>query len=440
VAARAPIVAVLAVALTVAVALAVAGCGSRAPHASGARTGSAPAGTPLPTPPIPGLSWTTAASVERPAAAFANSSAEATTPAGPGTAGHPGHFYGQAIVSDVVDTGSILVAVGYVGLEATWTALAWTSIDGRTWTLHQVDTTAGSFAVSVTVAGAWEHGGTRAGTGPIVAVGRSADRAVAWTSTDGASWDRHVLPAVGADWERAVTILGTADGFVAGGSAGPELGQRHARIWRSADGVAWVADPDSAAFDGGEVVALADLDGDEIALGRLGTGQRSTSSVAWARGRDGAWARSSDPGLDSGLVNAVAPGIGGGLLAVGSDGDERAAIAWHSLDGRAWPMLPTSDALTYYGGKARMLDVVVDGPVYVAVGDVNPMQYGTATSWRSADGRSWERSGLQPVLNQGEMLALARTRLGLTAVGSFGAPDNYIPTIWLGPTEPRRAM
>ena len=424
-----------------AVAVVGGACGGRAPSPSGqpaaaAPSDAAPAGTPSPTPPIAGLSWSSATSVERPADAFANSSAEATKPAGPGTAGHPGHFYGQAIVSDVVDTGSLLVAVGYVGLEATWTALAWTSTDGRTWTLHEIDTTPGSFAVSVTVAGAWEHAGTGVGAGPIVAVGRSADRAVAWTSSDGVTWDRHPLPALGTDWERAVAVLGTTDGFVAGGSVGPELGERRARIWRSTDGVAWMADPASAAFDGGEVVALATLAGSEIALGRLGTGQRSTSSVAWTREPDGTWARSSDPGLGGGLVNAVAPGIGRGLLAVGSDADQRGAIVWQSVDGRAWTRLPSSDPLTYYGGKVRMLDVVVDGPDYVAIGDVNPMQYGTATSWRSADGRSWERSGLQPVLNQGEMLALARTRLGLVAVGSYGAPDNYIPTIWLGPMEP----
>jgi hypothetical protein len=30
------------------------------------------------------------------------------------------------------------------------------------------------------------------------------------------------------------------------------------------------------------------------------------------------------------------------------------------------------------------------------------------------------------------MLAVTRGGPGLVATGSFGAPDNYIPTIWLG--------
>ena len=36
--------------------------------------------------------------------------------------------------------------------------------------------------------------------------------------------------------ERMTTVIATPDGFLAGGSIGPELFERHARFWRSADG------------------------------------------------------------------------------------------------------------------------------------------------------------------------------------------------------------
>ncbi|MFL5749861.1 MAG: hypothetical protein ACJ767_04490 [Chloroflexota bacterium] len=82
------------------------------------------------TPPIPGLSWVKARNVERPTDAFAEASGNPTAPSGPGTAGHPGHFPGQAIVDDVSAVGDGLIAVGYVGVNGVWTAIGWGSTDG----------------------------------------------------------------------------------------------------------------------------------------------------------------------------------------------------------------------------------------------------------------------------------------------------------------------
>ena len=381
----------------------------------------------LATPATPGLSWTTAREVERPGDAFEGPSGGPSQPTGPGTAGHPGHFPGQAIVSDVVDAGDVLVAVGYVGLEDTWRAIAWTSTDGDVWRLHSVDDQAGSFAVRVAAG----RGGR------VVAVGRSASRPVAWTSTDGQHWDRTALPTGGAEWERATAIAPLpGGGFLAGGSAGPELGDRRVRMWRSADGAQWTADPDDPSFAGAEVTGVVARDDVEIAVGRVGTGQRSSGSAAWVRSRpNGTWSAASGD-VAAGLVNGVADVDAGRLLAVGSDLDERAAMAWQSSDGRAWTIVPASDAFGFDGGKIRMTDVAATSEGWVAVGNTNPLQYGTATSWVSTDGATWLRAPAYPALEQGEMLAVAATHVGLVAVGSFGAPDNYIPTIWRGPIGP----
>src|SRR5262245_11558684 len=124
--------------------IAIAACApsatpSVAPSASSSSVAAAPSGAPSPaavaTPAIPGLSWVKAAVVARPDDAFAQPSADPSGPSGPGTAGHPGHFPGQAIVDDVVATGDGLTAVGYVGIDGGWTAIAWTSRDGEAWTL-----------------------------------------------------------------------------------------------------------------------------------------------------------------------------------------------------------------------------------------------------------------------------------------------------------------
>src|SRR6185369_16848389 len=101
---------------------------STAPGAVPSRANSEPPlSRPSATPPVPGLSWVKATDVQRPDEAFAEQSAAATGPSGPGTAGHPGHFPGQAIVDAAVASHDDLTAVGYVGIDGVWTAIAWRS-------------------------------------------------------------------------------------------------------------------------------------------------------------------------------------------------------------------------------------------------------------------------------------------------------------------------
>jgi hypothetical protein len=418
-------------ALLAAVLFAASACGT--PAATGtprafASPSPATSQGPSPTPPVPGLSWVQA-DVARPDEAFAEPSGQPTGPAGPGTAGHPGHFPGQAIVDDVAGTKHGLVAVGYVGIDGIWTAIDWRSTDGRTWRLEPIDSAPASFAVAAAA-------GTGRTDGTVFAAGRSGPRPVVWADAGRGSWNRFELPTLshGAQWERAVAIAVTADGLLAGGSAGPELGDRRARFWWSPGGSAWQPLPDDEAFAGAEVVAI-EPHGQHgfVALAHLGTGQRSTGSIALVTDDGTTWRRIDDPSLATGLVNGVATDADGALVAVGSDLDEREALVWRSTDGGAtWQQAPREASRLYDPYKIRMTDVVSTPGGLVAVGNYVGLQYGTATSWVATDWSHWTRAPNYPALGQGEMLAIARGGPGLVATGSFGAPDNYVPTIWLG--------
>ncbi len=376
------------------------------------------------TPPIAGLSWTKAADVSRPEAAFAEPSAIPTGPSGPGTAGHPGHFVGQAIVDDVAAGGGRLAAVGYVALRGVWTAIGWTSTDAEHWALTTIDTTPASLAVAI--AGI-------PGSGGFVAGGRVERAPAIWTSADGTTWRRETVPTLsnGSEWERITAILPTNGGFIAGGSVGPELGDRRARFWSSDDGTSWEAIPDDPAFAGAEVADMIAVGGHVVAIGKLGTGQRWTGSIAWVSDDGRRWRRIDSPQLAGGIASAIAPAPGGGVIAVGSDLDEREALVWRSIDGSTWQAPPRESSRLYNNEKIRMTDVTAVRGGLVAVGNYVGVQYGTASSWLSSDGLSWRRTGDYAALGQGEMLAITRGGPGLVAVGSVGAPDNYIPTIWL---------
>jgi hypothetical protein len=414
--------------VAVAVLIVVAACGRAATPIDTSAASPSPPATPVATPAVPGLSWVKAEDVARPDDAFAQPSAEPTGPSGPGTAGHPGHFPGQAIVDDVVATDGGLTAVGYVGFDGVWTAIAWRSRDGQRWTLASIDTAPASFAVAI----AYDPRNGRA-----YAAGRSGPTPVVWAADHGGAWIRTKLQTLsgGAEWERAVTIAATPDGLLVGGSAGPELGERRARFWWSPDGTAWSVVGDDPGFGGAEVVAIEPRkDGGFVAMGHLGTGQRATGSVAWiSDDRDGArWRRVDDPALAGGLVNALATDADGSLVAVGSDLDEREARVWRSADGGAsWEQAPAEASRLYEPYKIRMTDVVATPGGLVAVGNYVGLQYGTATSWIASDWRTWTRAPNYPALGQGEMLAVTPGGPGLVATGSFGAPDNYVPTIWL---------
>jgi hypothetical protein len=412
----------------VALVLLTAACGSTPASPS---PSIAPASLPVPAPsgpPVLGLDWGRADDVARPEEAFAAPSPGASFAfsVGSNRSGHPLHFPGQAMMADLaVLPTSGLVAVGYV--YPGWHPTAWTSPDGRSWTLQPIADTEFTFPVAMAVGA----------DGGIVAVGRSGSSPLAWTSSDGTAWRPHPVATLGDGTvaERMTAVVPTPDGFIAGGSVGPELLDRHARFWRSTDGVTWqpVAD-DAAAFANAEVRAIARLGDEYVATGVTGSVQEITGSVAWTSSDGVSWNRVDAPALAAGRAVALANAPSGGLVAVGSDRTEDEALAWVSPDGRSWTLAPSEASRQYYG-KIRMTDVTAIGDELVAVGNYVGLQRGTATAWVSGDGLHWAKAHVAPIQQQVELYAVAAVGPGLVAVGSFGAPDDYIPTVLLSPAR-----
>ena len=361
---------------------------------------------------------------------------EATPPSIPpvtgGGLGHPGHFAGQGNPVDIAAIGDSLVAVGFTFPEIR--AVAWSSADRQHWALGPLPPAAdGGFALSIAA------GTTGPAVGRAAIVGRIGNDAAAWTSTDGATWQ----PARGDGLVEApgirMTAVAATDRFVAGGWAGIVTQPGVARFWRSADGRAWQPAPIDAGPNGvdGRVASVAAGPGGFVAVGATGAVGHATGSAVW-RSRDGRrWERvASDAALAAGGMVSVAAG-GPGYVAVGADLAGTHAMVWLSPDGRTWTTAPAQESLEYHGLGITMSDVVAgaDGTL-VAVGHfLFGQQYGQGSAWTSPDGRTWTRMPDQASLGQAEPLAVIPDGPGYVAAGTVGAPDNFIPTIWLSPAR-----
>lgn len=372
--------------------------------------------------------------VERPEEAFASNDPEYLVPVGSGRSGHPTHFPGQAMMADVVRAAGGYVSVGSV--YPGWHPVAWTSSDGEQWLLHRFGEVDFTFPVASAVGA----------DGLIVAVGRSGAMPVAWTSTDGAAWTERTVPTLGTadERERMTAIVGGPGGFLAGGSVGPETLGRHARFWRSADGSTWTPVPDDpTAFADAEVRSIVRLGSGYVAVGLLGEAVKPTGSVAWTSPDGEHWTRVDAPALKTGRSVSVVVTPLGGLLAVGTGLDQEEAVVWTSPDGRTWTQVPGEESRRH-DGTIRMNDVSVMDGLFVAVGDYATLQYATMIVWTSTDGLHWQKAHEVPVFQQSEAYAVTSGPVpgqdgspvpGLVAVGSFGNPDNYIPTVWLSPAH-----
>jgi hypothetical protein len=201
-----------------------------------------------------------------------------------------------------------------------------------------------------------------AGSAGIVAVGRDpvTGAMIAWTSPDGASWDRHWLPPTtfGGGVPSQLVAAGQF-GYLAVGFDVAVDSSVSSVVWTSPDGVAWAPDPDPSGSFAGEVVGVASGPGG-IMLQVSGADFPATLRLS----RDGRHWSVSRP-ANAGSIQQVAA-MAGGFIASGdvvttlADGSSvgRNAV-WLSRDGLAWseqPQLSRSlgpDTQTWFVGAGR---------------------------------------------------------------------------------------
>ena len=381
---------------------------------------------PSHTPGLPGLDWSQATGVERPEGMDA--APPSISPVGSnGGLGHPGHFSGQGNLFDVAAVGDRLVAVGYTFPD--FRGVTWISRDRQHWTLTALP---GPEDPTIPTAIAREPDGL------TIVAGRIGSRAAAWRADDPAMWtqmdggDAFVEPPE----TRITAVISTDHGFIAGGWSGVITEPGHPRFWISRDERTWTRAGDPTSGEDGRVVAIAAGPGGLVAVGTTGALGKTTGSAAW-RSMDGrTWTRVDDPDLAAGEIRSVTAG-GPGYVAVGSDLGETTARVWLSADGSSWALAPDADSLTFHGLGITMSDVVAGpGGGLVAVGHfLFGSQYGQGTAWTSPDGRTWTRMPDEAAFGQGEPLAVIADGAGYVAAGTVGAPDNFIPTVWLSPSR-----
>ncbi len=270
-----------------------------------------------------------------------------------------------------------------------------------------------------------------AGDSGLVAVGwdgsdGDVDAAV-WHSVDGSSWtrvahDQAVFGGPGDQYMMAVAVGGP--GFVAVGEEASEDGTGIAVVWVSEDGITWSRVPhDGMALGGAEQTNVFMKDITAFGSGVVAVGMDSTGgsvdAAAWMSADGMIWERVPPDeavfgGPQAQVMWAVVP-AGPGLVAVGQGGDGagsagpgQPAAVWTSTDGRNWSRVPDQAALLSgypvggpdSGDWARMDDVIVGGPGFVAVGRIGRCPETApctedAAIWVSADGVTWERSTIE---------------------------------------------
>lgn len=288
---------------------------------------------------------------------------------------------GEQIMLDVAVIGGGFVAVGRDSSGPQSHAFVLHSDDGQRWSEAPGDDMRFDRTEISTLVSVGDH---LYGIGSASTDDRGGSRVAVWKTDDGRSWRQAAGPF---DDAYPSALAGDDQGLL---MLGGDTEGRLPRAWRSADGLAWEAQPlelpvAAAAVQFGELVAV---NGGWMAAGSISSGRDGPSAPVVWRSADGVrWScHTLDAGGSSRGHAASLYRSGHGWLLVGdvSDGCGFGAScpgyrsAWVSPDGIAW-----SDALldadpirmgssAYAGAEAGMLGV------------------GNGT-WLSPDGRDWVR-------------------------------------------------
>lgn len=254
------------------------------------------------------------------------------------------HTSVESLAADGSDVVAIAQVNGRVDLASFW----WSSDAGVTWQEGRLsDEAADATQIGESVWG-FAAVSVREGGRLWLGLGAKGDDRIAWTSTDGQTWDRQLM--TGLDPRRASVgeVVGTPDGFLAVGSLWNEVEQTTApAVWRSADGITWEAQ----LLEGeGWLADIAVHDGTMVAVGSHGfdamtaEGRVREPLLFVSTDAGGTWARQAvpEPAYSGEFVTSLTHVIwtpdgyvAGGQLFSGERGSYR---AWtlESADAVSW--------------------------------------------------------------------------------------------------------
>jgi hypothetical protein len=336
-----------------------------------------------------------------------------------------GAGFGGAWPHDVVVGGPGLVVVGSASPccgdasydDEPWSAVIWTSRDGRRWELLPgLDTfgKAGLRAVAANDDGVMLAAGYEV-LPPDPSEPEHLFRMAArlWRSTNGIDWI-----GVSAPEGEIRDIAWSPIGWVAVGAAGDD-----AAVWISSDLATWTTEVfnpgsfDTIAVDAAGVIVVAGgCLGDPTTAPGCGHRVATTS--------DGqTWAEAE---LD-GSVAAIAGMLEGGFVAVG-EADGRAA-SWGSADGIRW------DASSFPDSAPDGFTAAAVGENGVITAEAASDATGWPRIWHSFDGRLWTLiAELEPIAGQSDTRVLTMVfRDAQYIVLGNGFRDSGEPSAWHGP-------
>jgi hypothetical protein len=310
--------------------------------------------------------------------------------------------------------------------------VAWTSNDGRAWTLHDPISAFDHASLTDLVTD-----GIR-----LIAVGTYADPtqkthavpvAAAWVSSDGTRWAR-------ASGSVPSAVAVGARGFIgAAVTADPSPSKTSVRFVWSTDGMHWTSVSDS--FDADLRGLAAAPDGAAIAVGAVPgaprtDGTTTTDMVVW-RSPDGTtWTEPETVGHDALPIAVTSDGQGflavvrvSALLANGSIGDT--SDVWRLAGGSE----PRPMAIPM-GAEESLDSIFVIGDALIATGVTLVDGANNVMVWISTDGgASWVRLADQTAFSDlnNEVAGIVQTPAGLVAVGShWDSPSVHpLPSVWL---------
>ena len=229
---------------------------------------------------------------------------------------------------------------------------------------------------------------------------------------------------------------------IVGSTFDPESQVSVATVWTAEDGRRWErATVEPAALGTDESMAAAvPADGGLLAVGHVGTGERSDAAI-W-RLSDGEWSQERPEamaGEHEQWAFAVATGEGGTLVAGGENawGEVRPRL-WFSADGETWTSVDggAGGPLDTTGAEV-VRDITAVGAGFVAVGSRTVENEQDGVVWFSPDGETWEEVEAPELGGAGrqELLAVVATDAGVVAGGlsAHGDDGQGKPYIWRSP-------